>query len=275
MNRKIPQTKWIIQIFLSMAAILTLIPIFWMITSSLKSTNEIFAIPQTVFPKTIDWNTIFEMWKGASWGIYFLNTTIITVTVIVGQLIVCSMAAYGFSRIVFPGRDILFLLCLGTMMIPFQVIMIPLFKILKTLGWVNSLYALIVPGIFTAFSMFLLRQFFIGIPKELEEAAIIDGCGHIRIFWEIIIKNSVSALTTCVIFTFMYTWNDFIKPMIYLNDPKLFTLSLGLAKFQGTYVTKWNELMAAGIISMIPVVIIFLVAQKYFVQGIVMSGIKG
>ena len=145
---------------------------------------------------------------------------------------------------------------------------------MKLLGLVNTHWSLIVPGIFNAFGTFLLRQFFLTIPRELEEAAKIDGCGYPRIFWEIVIKNSKPAIITLVVFTFMNTWNDFQRPLIFLNDDSLWTLSMGLAKFQGTYVTQWNQMMAGALITMVPVLILYIFAQKYFVQGIVMSGLK-
>ena len=214
------------------------------------------------------------MLQAAPWFKYFANTFFISVLTIIGQLVTCSMAAYAFARLRFKGRNLIFLIYLGTMMIPFQVVMIPQFKIVKLLGLVNTHWSLIVPGIFNAFGTFLLRQFFLTIPRELEEAAKIDGCGYPRIFWEIVIKNSKPAIITLVVFTFLNTWNDFQRPLIFLNDESLWTLSMGLAKFQGTYVTQWNQMMAGALITMVPVLILYIFAQKYFVQGIVMSGLK-
>ncbi len=188
--------------------------------------------------------------------------------------IVCSMGAYAFSRLKFAGRDALFLLILGTMMIPYHVTMIPTFKIMKELGWLNTHQALIVPALFSPFGIFLLRQFFLTIPKELEQAAMIDGCGYPRIFWHVIVPNAKPALTTLAIFIFMGTWNDFLGPLIYLNDDKLKTLTLGLATFQGTYTTQWNYMMAGALIVLLPVLLVYSFAQRYFVEGIAMSGMK-
>lgn len=266
--------KTLTHVILIIASITMLIPFLWMISSSLKNTQELFSIPPTWIPEHVAVENYTYMLEAAPWGKYFFNTFFITALTILGQLITCSMAAYAFARLNFKGRNMMFWVYLGTMMVPFQVVMIPQFKIVKLLGLVDSHWSLIFLGIFNAFGTFLLRQFFLTLPKELEEAAKIDGCGYPRIFWEVILKNSAPALMTLVIFTFMNTWNDFLRPLIFLNDDSLWTLSMGLAKFQGTYVTQWNQLMAGALITMIPILVIYIFAQKYFVQGIVMSGLK-
>lgn len=266
--------KAVIHAVLIVLSITMLVPFLWMISSSLKTTQEMFASPPTWIPRYVAWENYAYMIQAAPWLRYFANTFFISALTIAGQLVTCSMAAYAFARLRFKGRNLIFLIYLGTMMIPFQVVMIPQFKIVKILGLVNTHWSLIVPGIFNAFGTFLLRQFFLTIPKDLEEAAKIDGCGYPRIFWEIVIKNSKPAIITLVVFTFMNTWNDFQRPLIFLNDDSLWTLSMGLAKFQGTYVTQWNQMMAGALITMVPVLVLYIFAQKYFVQGIVMSGLK-
>ena len=266
--------KTAIHIILIILSLTMLVPFLWMISSSLKTTQEMFASPPTWIPRYVAWENYTYMLKAAPWFKYFANTFFISVLTIIGQLVTCSMAAYAFARLRFKGRNLIFLIYLGTMMIPFQVVMIPQFKIVKLLGLVNTHWSLIVPGIFNAFGTFLLRQFFLTIPRELEEAAKIDGCGYPRIFWEIVIKNSKPAIITLVVFTFMNTWNDFQRPLIFLNDDSLWTLSMGLAKFQGTYVTQWNQMMAGALITMVPVLVLYIFAQKYYVQGLVMSGLK-
>ena len=247
-------------VVLILCSLTMLIPFLWMISSSLKNMDELFAVPPYWIPKDVAWENYVYMFEQAPWVTYFVNTAVITVVTILGQLITCSLAAYAFARLRFKGRNLIFIIYLGTMMIPFQVVMIP--------------QSLIVIGIFNAFGTFLLRQFFLTLPRELEEAAMIDGCSYPRIFWEIIIKNSKPALMTLVIFTFMNTWNDFLRPLIFLNSQENWTLSMGLAKFQGTYVTQWNQMMAGALITMLPILVVYIFAQKYFVQGIVMSGIK-
>ena len=266
--------KTITHAVLIVLSITMLVPFLWKISSSLKTTQEMFAVPPTWIPRYLAVENYSYMLSAAPWVKYFANTAFISVLTILGQLATCSMAAYAFARLRFKGRDLIFIIYLGTMMIPFQVVMIPQFKIIKILGLVNTHWSLIVPGIFNAFGTFLLRQFFLTIPKELEDAAKIDGCSYPRIFWEIILKNSKAALMTLIVFTFMNTWNDFLRPLIFLNDDQLWTLSMGLAKFQGTYVTQWNQMMAGALITMIPVLVLYIFAQRYFVQGIVMSGLK-
>ena len=266
--------KIITHLLLIIGSILMLIPFLWMISSSLKNHAELFAVPPTFFPKHVAWENYVYMFSSAPWGLYFFNTVVITVFTILGQIFTCSMGAYAFARLRFRFKNVLFIIYLGTMMIPFQVVMIPQFKIIKAMNLIDTLSSLILPGIFNTFGTFLLRQFFLTIPKELEEAARIDGCSYPRVYWEIIMKNSKPALMTLVIFTFMGTWNDFLRPLIFLNKESLWTLSLGLAGFQGTYVTQWNQLMAGSLITILPILVIFLFGQKYFIQGIVMSGMK-
>lgn len=267
-------TKFSIHLVLVLGSICMLVPFFWMISSSLKNQDELFAIPPVWIPEYIAWENYTYMLEAAPWMRYLINTVFITICTILGQVITCSMGAYAFARLKFPGKNILFYIYLGTMMIPFQVVMIPQFIIIKVMGLINTHTSLIILGIFNAFGTFLLRQFFLTIPKELEEAAKIDGCSYPRIFWEVIIKNSKAAIMTLVILTFMGTWNDFLRPLIFLNDNKLWTLSMGLAKFQGTYVTQWNQLMAGSLITMLPILLVFIFAQKYFIEGIAMSGLK-
>lgn len=249
-------------------------PFLWMVSSSLKGTNELYAIPPILFPSRLLWSNYVYMFTSAPWGVYFFNTVKITVLVVLGQLITCSMGAYAFARLRFPGRDLIFAVYLGTIMIPYTVTMIPLFKIIRTLGWVNTHYALIVPALTSAFGTFLLRQFFLNLPQELEQAAMIDGCGYPRIFWHIILPNSRAALAALAIFTSLGTWNDFLTPLIYINSDQLKTLTLGLATFQGTYTTQWSYLMAGTVIVTLPMIFIFLAAQRQFVQGVAMSGLK-
>jgi len=266
--------KITLHLTLIFTSILMIIPFLWMISSSLKSTNEMYSFPPTWIPKQILWENYLYMFQSAPWGLYFFNTTKITVLVVIGQLILCSMAAYAFARLKFPGRNLIFLILLGTMMIPYHVTMIPTFKIMKELNWLNTHYSLIIPPLFNAFGIFLLRQFFMTIPNELEEAAKIDGCSYPRIFLHVILPISTPALTTLAIFTFMSQWNDFLAPLIYINDDNLKTLTLGLATFQGTYTTQWNYLMAGSFIVLLPVLVVYAFAQRYFIEGIVMSGLK-
>lgn len=264
----------LLHLLLLIGSIIMIVPFLWMISTSLKSLNDIYVFPPIWIPDEILWSNYSYLFKNAPWGLYFFNTTKITLLVILGHLLTCSMGAYAFARLRFPGRDFIFMLYLGTIMIPYQVTMIPTFKIIKALGWLNTHYALIIPGLFSVFGTFLLRQFMLSFPKELEQSAMIDGCGYPRIFWHLILPNTKPALITLSILAFMGTWNDFLGPLIYLNSDKLKTLTLGLATFQGTYTIQWSFLMAGAVIVTLPVLLIYAFAQRYFVEGITMSGLK-
>lgn len=251
-----------------------IVPFLWMISSSLKTTNEMYSFPPKWIPSTIMWENYVYMFNNAPWGVYSFNSFKITLIVVIGHVLISAMGAYAFARLKFPGRNIIFSIILATMMIPYHVTMIPTFKILRELGWLNTHLSLIVPPLFSAFGLFLLRQFFLSIPKELEEAARIDGASYPRIFVSIILPISLPSLTTLAIFTFMNQWNDFLAPLIYINDDNLKTLPLGLATFQGTYTTEWNYLMAGAFIVLLPVLFVYIFAQRYFIQGVMMSGLK-
>jgi len=257
-----------------------LIPFVWMVSSSLKDLGSVYIFPPRWIPRPFIWENYAEVWRLSPFLRYLINTVIVTGGNIAGLVISCSIVAYGFARLRAPGRDFLFVILLSTMMLPFQVTMIPLYLIFNALGWVNSFKPLIVPAFFGApFFIFLLRQFFMGIPLEMDDAARIDGCSIYGIYWRIILPLAKPALATVAIFTFMWNWNDFIGPLIYLQSPDKFTLSLGLNSFRttgsGYGTTEWNLLMAASIIVLTPCVILFFFAQKYFIQGVVVSGLKG
>jgi ABC-type glycerol-3-phosphate transport system permease component len=261
-------------------AFFQLIPFVWMVSSSLKDLGSVYIFPPRWIPRPFIWENYAEVWRLSPFLRYLINTVVITGGNIAGLVISCSIVAYGFARLRAPGRNILFVILLSTMMLPFQVTMIPLYLIFNALGWVNSFKPLIVPAFFGApFFIFLLRQFFMGIPLEMDDAARIDGCSIYGIYWRIILPLAKPALATVAIFTFMWNWNDFIGPLIYLQSPDKFTLSLGLNSFRttgsGYGTTEWNLLMAASIIVLAPCVILFFFAQKYFIQGVVVSGLKG
>jgi multiple sugar transport system permease protein len=256
-------------------AFITIAPFVWMILTSLKDIGDIFVYPPKWFPDKIQWNNYVRAFQAAPFGRYYLNSIFVAVTVTLGQLITCSMAAYAFARLKFWGRDVLFYIFLGTMMIPYQVTMIPSFMVLHWLGWIDSYQAMIVPGLASAFGTFLLRQFFMTIPKELEEAAYMDGCSKFRVLWQIILPLSKPALATLAIFTFMGTFNDFIWALIVVNSEHLRTVQLGLAVFRDRYITDWDLLMAGSVMATLPILIVFFFAQKYFIKGITLSGIKG
>jgi ABC-type glycerol-3-phosphate transport system permease component len=262
-------------------AILFSLPFLWTVGSSLKSMQEIFAFPPTMFPIEPRWQNYADVFRIAPFLRFIGNTVLITAVAMTGQILSAAAVAYGFSRFRFPGRDALFFVVLSTMMLPWQVTIVPTFLLFRYLGWINTYLPLIVPAFFGggAFFIFLLRQFFMTIPRDLDEAAKIDGASSLRIFWSILLPLAKPALATVAIFAFIEHWNDFIGPLIYLNSPEKFTVSIGLRHFTSSPFES-NEpreaiLMAASLIVAAPPLILFFSAQKYFVRGIVTTGIKG
>ncbi|MFO7446799.1 MAG: carbohydrate ABC transporter permease [Ignavibacteriaceae bacterium] len=255
-------------------AIVTLIPFIWMILTSFKDLGEIFVYPPQWFPNEFKFKNYVDAFEAAPFGRYYLNSMFVAIVVTIGQLITCSLAAFAFARLNFRGKNVLFFIFLGTMMIPYNVTMIPSFMVLYWLGWIDSFKALIVPGLASAFGVFLLRQFFQTIPKELEEAAYIDGATRFQVLRKIIIPLAKPALATLAIFTFMGVFNDFIWALIVINSEDLRTVQLGLAIFRDRYLTQWDLLMAGSVTAVLPILIVFFFAQSYFIKGITLSGLK-
>lgn len=262
---------------LALVSLVLILPFLWIISTSLKGDEDIFTTPPRWIPTDIRWENYSDVFDRMPYLIYFRNSVFVTVMTIVGVVISSSLVAYAFACLRWPGRNALFIFVLATMMLPMQVTMIPMFVLFKELGWLNTYKPLIVPAFFGggAFNIFLLRQFFLTIPKELFEAARIDGCSEFRIYWNIVLPLAKPALATVAILTFMFSWNDFLGPLIYLSDQLKGTLALGLALFVGQHQTEWGMLMAASVLMMVPMVLIFFFFQRYFIKGFVMSGIKG
>jgi multiple sugar transport system permease protein len=267
----------LIYLILILGCIVMAMPFLWMIVSSLKSAGEIWTFPPVFFPKDIKWANYIDAWNALPFDKFFINTLIVTISVTVGQLFTCSLGGYAFARLQFPGRDKIFLGYLATLMIPFPVIMIPLFILMKNIGWVDSLIGLIAPGLFSAWGTFLMRQFMLSIPRDLEDAAKIEGCSLWGIYWRIILPLCKPVLATLGIFTFLATWNDFLWPLIMINTIPKKTLPLGLVMFQARVAaeTPWHLIMAASCFTIVPVLILFVIGQKYYVRGIVTTGLKG
>ena len=256
-------------------AVVMLIPMVWMLVTSLETLNETRHFPPVLLPHTLVPGNYSQVLQQAPFARWFVNTMIVTVATVAGNLLFCSLAGYAFARIKFFGREVVFVLLLATLMIPFQVVMIPTFIIVKDLGLINTLNALIVPNLANAFGVFLLRQFFRTLPVELEEAARIDGASRLSVLFKIVLPLSGPVLATLAVNTFLWTWNDFLWPLITIYTPNNMTLQLGLTTFQGTHQTSTNLLMAANVMSMLPVLLLFFLAQKYFIRGIATSGLKG
>ncbi len=278
-----------LHVLLIAGAITMILPFLWMLSTSLKPESEIFRFPPNWFPNLWKWANYSEAMNAAPFGRYFVNTAIYAAAITLSNLLLCSMAAYAFARLRFRGRNILFILTLGTMMVPGQVTMVPVFILLKRWplmggnGWLgigghgllNSYTGLILPGAVGAFGIFLLRQFFMTLPRDLEDAARIDGCSEIGIYWRIILPLSAPALATLGIFTFTAAWNEFLWPLLIMSKDSMKTLQIGLQIFQTQYTTRWDLLMAGTVVVTLPVLVIFLLGQRYFTRGIALSGMKG
>jgi multiple sugar transport system permease protein len=275
MRKKIGFGKGLLYSILTLYAIVTIIPFLWALSSSFKSLEEIVSGTINFIPKDFtleNYKTIFI--KQELFPRWLFNSVFVGVSVTLLNLLFNSMAGYALARLSFPGKKTLFVMILAILMIPGQVTMIPNYLILKELGWLNSYQGLIVPGMVNATFIFMMRQFFINFPKELEEAAELDGLGKFGTFFRIVLPMAVPALAAQAIFVFMGSWNDFMKPLIVMSDPELFTLPLGLNTFKGQYISYWNYIMAASMVFTLPVLIIYAFFNKYFMKGISFTGDK-
>ncbi|MBN2470351.1 MAG: carbohydrate ABC transporter permease [Anaerolineae bacterium] len=254
-----------------------LLPFVWLVSSSLKQQHQIFQYPPQWIPNPVQWENYSNALTYKPFHLYLRNSLFIILLNEVATLVTASLCAYGFARIQFPGRDFWFAIVIGTMIMPYVVMVVPTFILFSRLGWIDSYLPLVIPQFFGggAFNIFLLRQFFRTIPEELSDAARIDGASEFGIFWRIMLPLAKPALITVGIFTFLGSWNDFFGPLIYLNSPDKFTVAVGLATFRSVLATRWELLMAASTAMIVPVIILFFFAQRYFIKGIVMTGLKG
>ncbi len=278
-RKQMRSTAWRtgVTVIVLLGALIILAPVIWMFSTSLKTLPDTQVFPPQWIPGAFHWENYATALNFLPFGTFALNTAIVTAACLVGDVLVNSFIAYAFAKIQVPGRNFLFLLVLSTLMIPFPVLMIPQFLLFKTFGWIDTLLPLIVPAFFgNAFYIFMFRQFYLTIPRELSDAARIDGCNHFGIYWRIMLPLIQPALATVAIFSFTFNWNDYLSPLIYLDSQDHYTLTLGLASFIGRYGAQpWNLLMAASLVTVLPCVVLFFFAQKYFIQGIVVSGVKG
>ncbi|MCD7766839.1 MAG: carbohydrate ABC transporter permease [Lachnospiraceae bacterium] len=252
-----------------------LVPFIWMLSASVKTNAEIFTFPIKWIPETFHWENYTTVFEKLDYPLLFFNTVKLTAIITVLQLITSTLAAYAFSKINFPERETLFLLYLATMMVPYQVVMIPQFTIIRNMGLTNTHLALILIQAFTPMGVFLMKQFFDGIPNELLEASRIDGLGEFGIYWRIMLPLSKSSMLTLAILTITSTWNDFLAPLIYLSNSKLYTIQLGLRSLTSQYTSEYGQIMAASVISVIPIFVIYCVFQRYFQEGMVSGAVKG
>ena len=275
METRTLHSKVIIYTLLTVLAVLVVVPFFWMLLASVKTSNEVFSIPMRLFPKEFQWGNYQTIWDKIPLLTFFKNTFKIAVLTTLLQVFTSCFAAYGFSKVEFKGRDILFLISVTTFAVPWQAYMVPQFALISRMGLTDSHLGLILMQAFSGFGVFLIRQFMIGVPNELLEAARIDGLSEYGIFAKIALPLVKPGIATLVIFTFVNIWNDFMGPLIYLNSTKLKTIQLGIRMFISQYGADYALIMAASVCSLVPVLIVFMVCQKWFVEGITAGGVKG
>ena len=269
-RRRLPSPWHLVLLPLSLVM---LTPLVWMVVTSISTTEEARQFPPGL-PHSIQWSNFADVWTGSPFGHWLLNTAIVSAIVVISNLVLCSMAGYAFARLRFRGSNVVFLLLLATLMVPFQVVLIPTLLIVKSVGLVDHLGALVVPSLVTAFGVFLMRQFFVSLPPDLEEAGRIDGASRIGVFTKILLPLMGPPLATLAVLTFLDIWNDFLWPLVAIQSPQNMTMQLGLSTFQGEHLTNWPLLMAATLMSQLPVILLFLAGQRVFVRSIASSGIK-
>jgi ABC-type glycerol-3-phosphate transport system permease component len=268
----------LVYLLMSGLAIIVLIPVFWMLSTSLKERGQIMLWPPQWIPHPAKWDNFALVFRVAPFGLFILNSLILVIWNMVGNLLSCTLVAYGFARLRFRGREFLFVVLLATLMIPGQVTMIPTFILFNLLGWYNTFLPLIVPAFFgSAFFIFLMRQYMMTIPLDLDDAARIDGCGHFQVLWRIITPLCKPPLAIIAVFTFTGVWNDLMGPLIYLQDMEKFPVAVGLAMFQGMFLwqTDWGLLMAASFMAVLPSLLLYYIAQDHLIGGIASLGLKG
>ncbi|MBC5635311.1 carbohydrate ABC transporter permease [Ornithinibacillus sp. BX22] len=275
MYKKAALSKGFIYLILILGSFLMLLPFIWMLSTSLKTSGEVTAMPPVWIPDDPKWENYQDAWAIAPFLRYTMNSLIVTVLSTLGEVLTTILAAYAFSRINFWGRDVVFAVLLGTMMVPGEVLLIPNYVTLANLGWINQYEALIVPWLASIFSIFLLRQFFLGIPKELSYAAKIDGCRDFRFLWTIMVPLAKPAIITIVLLKAIGSWNAFLWPLIVTQSKEMRTLPVGLTSFSTEAGTVYELLMAASTMIILPMIILYLVLQKYIIEGVAKAGIKG
>lgn len=274
-QRTLARGSWLTHLVLIFGALLMVGPFLWMLLTSLKTLGESTQVPPVIIPSDFRWRNYIEVLTTLPFVQFYTNTILMTLGRTVGQLVFCSLSAYAFARIEFPGRNVLFVLFLSVLMVPAQVFLIPQYLIMQNLGWLNTLQALIIPGMFSAFGTFLLRQFFMSLPMELEEAAKLDGANHFQIYWRVMLPLAKSGMIALAIITIRWSWNDLMWPLIVINSPEKMVLSAGIASLQGQYVTNYPVLMAGAALATWPMVVMFFLFQRHFVEGIALTGTKG
>ncbi|GAA1793114.1 carbohydrate ABC transporter permease [Agromyces lapidis] len=266
---------WLVHLLLAGGAILMVFPFVWQTLTAFKTFQDSVQVPPVVIPDPWVFTNFAEVFDSMPFGQMFLNSVLLTVGRTVGQVVLCTMAGYAFARIPFRGRNVVFVLFLSVLMVPSQLYLLPQYEIIQSLGWLNTLQALIVPGIFSAFGTFLMRQFFMSMPAELEEAARIDGANPWQTFWRVMVPLAKPGIVALTVFTVLWSWNDLLWPLVVTTDPEKMPLSVGLSQLVGLHGTDYPVLMAGALLATLPMLITFMILQKQFIQGIAFSGTKG
>lgn len=271
-RRRLPFSPW--HLVLAPTAAVMLLPLVWVVITSIQRPSDAIQFPPVLLPRGLHWENYPAAWRAAPFGHWFVNSTVVATAAVLGNLTVGALAGYAFARIRFLGRGVLFIVLLATLMVPLQLLIIPTFIIVRLLGLVDTLPALILPNLVTPFSIFLFRQFFRTLPLDLEDAARIDGASRLTVLTRIVAPLSTPVLATVAVITFLWTWNDFLWPLIVISTDSHMTLQLGLSSFQGAHSTQWALLMAGTVMTQVPVLVLFFLCQRWFVQSVVLSGLK-
>jgi multiple sugar transport system permease protein len=276
MNMKVERlvSKSVLTAIMIFFAIIAVMPFLWMFSSAFKPTSDVFEFPIRWIPRVVTIGNFITVWE-REFYIYYTNSLKVAVVIVVGEVITSALAGYAFAKIKFKGRNVVFLIYVATLIFPHQMLLVPRFVLYRLWGMYNTLWALMLPGIFTAFGTFLFKQFFTTIPDELIEASKIEGCNHFQSFWRVILGLSGPVVSTLIIFSFVSSWNNYENALVFLGKKSLFTIPLGLLQFILDEGTDYGAIMAASVLSMLPIFIIFIFLQKYFIQGIAMTGMKG
>jgi len=262
-------------VFLIATSLVMIAPFLWMISTALKGESEIYMYPPRWLPNELHWENFIRAWRTMPFGRFYINSIVVTTIITVNQVFTAALAGYAFARLEFPGRDTIFYMYLATMMVPGQVTMLPLFLLMDRLGWIDTYQGLTVPFLTSVFATFFLRQFFASIPRELEDVARIDGCGRLRFLWQIMLPLSRPALGAITLFTFLGHWDDYLWPLVITNSTHMRTLPIGLRFFVEESGTQYHYMMAAALITLAPVLALFFAAQRQFIKGIALTGLKG
>lgn len=267
--------RWLIYLILSITGFVMAFPFFYMITSSLKTSSEVVQVPPQFFPSVIQLGNYFEVLDILPLCRQLINTTIVTLCVVIGWVVTSVLSGYAFARLEFPGRDSLFMVYLATLMVPFAVLIVPMYRLMVWFGWTDDLKALIIPWLFSAYGTFLMRQFFMSIPLELEEAALIDGANRWQILFRIVTPLAMPAMATLATFAFLYAWNSFLWPLVIIDNPNYKVITQGVMDLQALYSARVDLIMAGSVLAVLPTLIVFLFAQRYFIEGVATAGLAG